>query len=590
MKCSVRAGIFELLRLSSPFEIINGLVRLLRAYAKGRHFGHFTDKRYNMNLHALAETPKKLFFALLIVLTIVVFAYHIHIITFPYPSEYREGAMIQTTNILLKGENPYAIENQPHDTNTYGIFYSVICYSFAKVFGSSLQLHRAVSGVFILLSCLVVFLFARSGKHPLLPSFTITVILYASLLYRVTPLVRPDSLGLFLFLLSLFVPLRYNYSLGSLFISSLLGALAFFTKAFFLLTYPFLGSYLFFFVSKKSGIIYGVLSCIILTFSVLMVDSFSETYIANAFFIHINLAGYHYKHVINQLFFGVKSYAFICILFAFAAISVLLKRWKQLHAYFTDFNLISGLLNSLDVRDLDSPLFRSDIKCTSYYLLCAVTVFCLGVGGHGGAWMSYFYQLVSPFFLLTLLDFAGHAHIPKGYLYLMLAGIVNVSLFYMTILPHYTVRQVQGQWKQIYEMVNRNNSILNSPAITPVLQQQNKRVYDSGQSEYFKQSVLPKKFSFISRYWTHDKKVTQALERSQRELVEAIKNKKYDVIVVTTNYNYTPFGAESLLPRYYDKKSTLVAPMPHTGQKWLLEVWEKKSELIPGNDDKKKMR
>jgi hypothetical protein len=547
-----------------------------------------TDKGYNLNLHILTETPKKLFFALLIFLTSVLFAYHIHITTFPYPSEYREGAMMQTTNLLLKGENPYAIENQPQDTNTYGISYSIICYFLAKVFGSSLQLHRAVAGVFVLLSCLVVFLFARTKKQSFLPSLTVTLILYASLLYGVTPLVRPDSLGLFLFLLSLFVPFRYNYSLGSLFISSLLGVFAFFTKTFFLLTYPFLGSYLFLFVSKKNGITYGVLSCILLTISVLMVNSFSETYIANVFVNHLNGASYDIKHLIYQLLFGLKSYSFIFMIFVFAATSVLLKWWKQIHQHFTDFNPLGSLLKSVDVRNLDSPLFISDIKCTSYYLLCAVTVFCLSLGGHGGAWMSYFYQLISPFFLLVLLDITAYSSIPRSFMYLMLAGIINLGVFYITVLPHYTSRQVQPQWQQIYELVSKNSNIFNSPAITPILQEQNKRVYDSGQSEYFRRSVLPKKFSFISRYWTHDKKVAQALERSQRELVEALKNKKFDVIVITKNYHYALFGGESLLPWYYDKKSTLLAPMPHTGQKWLLEVWEKKSDLILGSDDEKK--
>lgn len=512
---------------------------------------------------------------LLTAAAVLLFVYQIHVITYPYPSEFREGAMIQTTNTLLNGGNPYAIANQPQDTNTYGILYSIVCYPFAKIFRSSLQLHRAVSGIFILLSCVIVFLFARTREHPFLPSLTVTLILYASLLYGVTPLARPDSLGLFLFLLSLYLPLKYDYSLRSLLVGATIGVFAFLTKTFFLLTYPFLGSYLFLFVSKKKGITYSVLSCVILIISALLINLFCETYIANVFFHHINVASYDIKHVIYQLFFGLKSYTFIFIIFVIASISVLLKWWKQIHKEINNINFLVSMANAVDVRSFDSGFFRSDIKCTLYYLLCAVTVFCLIVGGHGGAWMSYFYQLVSPFFLLVLLDVTLYSSITRSFLYLMLAGIINLGVFYITVLPHYTSRQVQPQWQQIYELVSKNSNIFNSPAITPILQEQNKRVYDSGQSQYFRLNVLPKKFSLIAPYWNLDNKIAKALERYHTDVVEAVKNQDYDVIVITNNYTSAPFAAESLLPQYYHMKTTLSAPMPHTEQKWILGVWIK---------------
>lgn len=419
-----------------------------------------------------------------------------------------------------------------------------------------------------------------------MPSLTVTLILYAALLYRVTPLARPDSLGLFLFLLSLYIPLKYNYSLRSLLISASVGVFAFFTKTFFLLTYPFMGSYLFLFVSKQKGITYSVLSCIILIVPAVVMNLFCETYISNVFFTHINLAHYNFRHVINQLFFGVKSHAFIFTVFFFATSSVMLKNRNQVRVWIANFNLFGSLLNFLNLRNLNSPFFMFNIKCTSYYLFCAVMIFCLKLGGHGGAWMTYFYELILPFFLLVLLDITAYSSIPRSFLYLTLAGIINLGVFYMTVLPHYTFRQVQPEWEQIHQLVRKNSNIFNSPAITTVLQEQNKHVYDSGESEYFRCGVLPKKFSFMSPYWALDKKITKALGRYQTDIVEAVKLKKYDVIVITNNYNYAPFAAESLLPQYYDRKTTLSAPMPHTGQKWMLDVWIKRRVLIHTNNKK----
>ena len=126
---------------------------------------------------------------------VALFAYQVRIVTFPYPLEFREGAMIQTTKALLDGENPYALHNQPQDTNVYGVFYSVVSYTLAGLFGPGLEINRAVAGIFTLLSCAIVYLFARTGGHPFLPSFSVTAVFYASLLYGVTPLVRHDSLA-----------------------------------------------------------------------------------------------------------------------------------------------------------------------------------------------------------------------------------------------------------------------------------------------------------------------------------------------------------------------------------------------------------
>jgi hypothetical protein len=509
---------------------------------------------------------------LLILLTIILFKYHINIITFPYPLEFREGVSIQTTKTLLNGDNPYAFVNQPRDTNVYGILYSIVCYPFAKIFSPSLQLHRTVSGIFILLSSLIVFLFARLKKHPGLPSFTISVIFYASLLYFVSPLVRPDSLGLFFFLLALYIPFRYSYSSNSLLVSGFIGILACFAKTFFMLIYPFLGSYLFLFVSKKKGIAYSLFSCIILIILAVVLNIFQETYIRNTFFNNINAAGYDVHHLMRQLFFGVKSYAFISIIFVFGMFSLLTEKYKQ-KTLMADICLSNAQSTFVDVRHFARPFLMLDIECTAYYLVCAVVLFCLSLGGHRGAWMTYFYQLISPFFLIILLDVAQHLKDSRNYSYLILAGILNISLFYVTILPHYTVLQVRSQWEEIYELVSRNETIFNSPAIASVLQEKNKPVYDSGQSEYFRISVLPKKLSFLSRCCYFDGKILKREEQYRKEIEGKVKNQKFDLIITTQNYPHYSFIDKSLLPKYYDKKNTLSAPMPHTGQNWVLEIW-----------------
>jgi hypothetical protein len=506
--------------------------------------------------------------------TIVLAVYHLHVIFFPYPLECREGASIQTTNALLQGINPFAIENQPQYTNIYGVLYSAFAYPFAVIFGSSLQVHRAVSGIFILLSCLLVYLFARSNDHPILPSIVTAVVLYASLLYLVTPLVRPDSVGLFFFLLSLYLPYRHNYSRSSLLAAGVIGIFAVLAKTFFLLTYPFLASYLFFFVSKRKGIAYSVFSCIILGLVAVAVAAVYETYIATTLFYNMSGATYSVGRVSSQLYFAVRSYAFILVVGVLAVGSIVILRRGQIRAFIMDFAFRQGSSKVIDVRSIGRPLFTGNVACTWYYLLCGIVIFCASLGRHSGAWMTYFYQLISPFGVLVLLDVVAYSTIRHGYLAFMLAGIVNLWGFYAAALPHYTVRQVQSQWRQIYQLVENNRAIFNSPAIAQVLQAQNREVYDSGLSECFTRSWLPKRLAFLSGYYSLDSKILKRLEEFRRSVAQAVEHKEYDVIAISPEYS--PFMDESLLSGRYEWTNTLLAPMPHTGQEWPVQVWTRK--------------
>ena len=105
-----------------------------------------------------------LYTGFLALLLLMLFVYHFKLIVFPYPLEYREGAIVQTTQVLLKGENPYSLINQPQDTNCYGILFNLIAYPVSKITGANLFSHRAITGFFIIAACFVAFLFTKKKK------------------------------------------------------------------------------------------------------------------------------------------------------------------------------------------------------------------------------------------------------------------------------------------------------------------------------------------------------------------------------------------------------------------------------------------
>jgi hypothetical protein len=48
------------------------------------------------------------------------------------------------------------------------------------------------------------------------------------------------------------------------------------------------------------------------------------------------------------------------------------------------------------------------------------------------------------------------------------------------------------------------------------------------------------------------------------------------IVLNARNGMYPPFIARAALTKNYVRESTLTAPMPHTGQNWLLDFWMRK--------------
>jgi hypothetical protein len=82
--------------------------------------------------------------------------YAIIIVTTPVPVEYREGAILLTTDYILKGLNPYSLANQPLSMNVYGLGFNLVVLPFAAIFGNTLAIHRAISIIWLFLAGILV--------------------------------------------------------------------------------------------------------------------------------------------------------------------------------------------------------------------------------------------------------------------------------------------------------------------------------------------------------------------------------------------------------------------------------------------------
>lgn len=519
-------------------------------------------------LRPLLQIAQLIFALFLAYFTIRLAFYHYNLVIFPYPGGLREGAMMTSTDALVKGLNPYDMSLQPKFMNQYGIIYPLLAWPWAKLFGTTILIHRMVSAFSILASCILIFLVLNKAKVPILPNIWAVVMLYASLLFpgTSTPSIDPGGTAMFFFLLTIFIPWFCKYSYPSLAISILCGLLAFYTKS-----YAFLGalvmlSYLFLFVSKIKGFFYGLLLLTASVISIMTVNHILQAYFDNCIFTHINMepgwTSMERLHVQTVKYWQLHQWTFMLI-----GIFILGYGFKN-------FRLL-GALKGVSLRGASAmkqslspnePLIKLYFPLVLYAALCSSFVLYMSLGRHGGAMYWYFFQLLSPFLL------AGAAWVFSRYKYwpLVCVPFLILNLHIMTADHDYKLfnRSLTG-WPQISALISQHQRILNSPLIAPILIEQHKEVFDNGQAEYF----LPggERISWMKRLFKEDPRVSIQLTLFFYNIRTMVQNKDYDLIILQPSL--LPSGVAEDIRKYYKCEGQLLLYAPQDLRPYALTVW-----------------
>ena len=490
---------------------------------------------------------------------------HSQLIASPLPLEFREANMLATTDLLLQSKNPFALAYQPEYTNVYGIVYNWICYPFAAWGGNTLQLHRTITGFFILASLVFFFYLLKRQGVLLWQRAAASLLLYAALLYFITPMTRPDATGLFFFLLALFLPQLDNFSYRSLFLSAFLTAIAFYTKTYFLLVFPYLSAYLFLFKSKLKGIGFALMFVALFSVSILIINQLYEHYFSNVFFLHINFSNSHFDFLIKQLKeYGAYNIGLLFILF------ILLWHW------FANFKRNrKELLDiaSFNIKNWQAPLFKNQISLAFFALIASFLLFYFRMGRHTGAWMTYLFQLVTPFLLLTLFVLLKkYAKLQPIFNLLIASSVIVASTVYLPNIGR--INESIAEWQSLENLVKKADNVFASPVIAPMLFAMDKRVYDTGSSEYFAFGADRK--GALANFFEADTAITHRQQEFAKNLHKQLINKEFGLIILT--HGYSPMLPEKAVEHYYKFLGSIPISMPHAimvgrAQKWGMNVW-----------------
>lgn len=497
--------------------------------------------------------------AVLLFLAVKLVVYHVTLVAYPFPNEYREGAMMTTTQGLVAGVNPFALENQPQYMNDYGILYSLVTYPFAKIFGVTMLVHRIVTAFFILACCVLIgWVMRRLGTDWLLNALA-CVFLYAFLLYptTTTPLVNPSALGLFIFLLALFVPWACRFSYASLLLSAVLGLLGYYTKPYFALSVPMIAGYLFLFGSKRKSFAFAGMFTVLTALSVAVVHRLAECYFANCFFLHLNPGHLSWGQSVRQF----KEFVYLNRFVLGALFVVLAVDLYEARARWGAWFRRPGITANGAVRQDDKPF-----SYMFYCGLCCLVVLFFWLGKHEEAYLWYYFHLMSPFLLIGT-AVAVSRKLPWALLFVpfLLWNIWSVTRLHDSVKFDFN----DQNWKKIEVLISTHKDIINSPIVAPLLIQHGRPVYDNGLSEYVRKGSY--RDTELSRWISKgDARMILRYYGFMNQMRERIANKEFHLGLLT--YNYAPM-VPGELAQSYRTVGAISLKTPAILGEWMVTVW-----------------
>jgi hypothetical protein len=365
----------------------------------------------------------------------------------------------------------------------------------------------------------------------------------------------PSALGTFLFLLTILFPFVKAFHPASLLLSVLFSIAAFYSKAYFVLGFGIVASYLFLFVAKKTGSMYGLLFLGLFALSLFITRLALPLYFIDVIIANVSNAERSSAHLLSQLTQLLRYFFPV-----FLSSLVLLIAKKN-----TSNQLPRPIFN---IRNWEQPLISVSPNYFLYSFLCALLVFILVLGSHIGSYMNYAYQLVIPvFFCWFFLKFDPEQ---KTGMLLTIAILFNLFLWEQAVLSPAMLNQKDSkEWTRLYSHLRSSSNVLNSPVVTSAMIELGLNPLDSGQTSYFYAvKPYPDYATLGPLYEDFQADGFQYI----RFVDNSIEKQAFDLVVTTREK--APFYHAKLLEKFYVAAEQIKVDMPQSEQQWTVLLWK----------------
>jgi 4-amino-4-deoxy-L-arabinose transferase-like glycosyltransferase len=500
--------------------------------------------------------------------------HHWQIIVAPVPLDLYEGTMPLITGIIAEGNNPYTRAFQPQAADVYPPLYNLLVAPLSLLFGNTFQLHRSVSAVFIVASsALCGFTAIRNGASRL-NGMAVTLLMYAALLFYGTPVSSTNAPGVALFLAGLLVPWFCRFGTGSLVFSLLCGLLSFYTKQYFILGMAILCLYLFLCVSMRRALLLGTAYATLLLASLVAVHYTSPYYLDNTLFAPAAaVRGLQTWEILGlQVRFFLGVYAGLLVAMSIAGF--LLAREKGALR-----NPLTGPgLKGLAGSGLTGPLLARPLDYFWFCLFWATVAIVVSLGRNPGNWMTYLFQLISPFLLLAGISLISRSPIRSW----VVVPLLVLNFFQAYAILHKDFSVDMHNWREMEQLIAGSDEVLASQMLVMTLLEQGKTVYQDGHTFYFPLAASKPDWFLKPR---EEDRVSAVWNDYMTGIYRKIERREFDLILVSPwemrgifLRNPPPFEeveGRAFLSRHYavERKIELSMTDRYGGGSYNIQVW-----------------
>ncbi|MEH6582661.1 MAG: hypothetical protein V7754_12050 [Halioglobus sp.] len=500
--------------------------------------------------------------------------HHYFIVSATIPLDLYEGTMPFITGIIADGHNPYTREFQPIATDVYPPLYNILVAPLTHIFGNTLLLHRLIAALFIAVACLLCTLACYRKSLSWTYSLAAGITLYAGLIFYSTPVASTNALGTALFIASVVVPWLAGFNTRSLIFACCCGLLSFYTKQYFILGMAMLCLYMFLYISVIRALVTGAAFALAMTVCLALVHKTSPYFIDNTILSPVLALGglKMWSMVSLQLVKFLQIYAGILIILLAVLASFLIN------------NGTSGTLTWLREQlawngfSLTKPLLAQRVDFFSFCFFWSSLAFIAYMGRNPGNYMTYAFQLISPFFLVMAFTQISRLRRP------LVALLPFIFLTYQqayAFLPR-DFSYDEEAWKYIDSLIVQEDEILATQMLLMNLLDNDKKIYQDGQTSYF--PLAAEKPRWLDKAEPEDE-VQAVWAQYMSMLYQKVAAGEFDLIIISPWEMRGIFlrnppadsaldGKEYLKKYYYvDEKIPLSMTDRQGGGTYQLQIW-----------------
>ncbi len=457
---------------------------------------------------------------------------HLKIISQPGPVEYNEPAIWNATYLLDHGRNPYTMKELPGAAYCFGPLYNYVVIAFKPLFGTDYPAHRMVNLLFLAGSLfLLVRLMCRLGTG-LGIALLSAALYYWMCLGNIMITARPDLMGLFLFLLGVFVPWERNYARWPSIFGLACSVAAFQCKFYFAVggCATLLGVFLV--RSKREGY------WLALAYFIALGASFLGFWLAFPFYYIETVVAQHNTAALTfsdsvsamhtRMFLG-RSWPFLLLMAGgFAA---WLWRWEK-----TGERVQTKAAGPAPDWTVGT---REEALSLSFLALLALVYFYMGRSA--GAYFTYHLHLLfPPMFVLAALV------LRRPWVRIGFGVLLSVFVFSWARIP--SVPDASGPYRRLEQLIfNTHGEVLGLPCVTDIFERQSRRVLHDGNTMFLGSALADNRATWDPLAAIIDRQ----FHETEAEVRSNVAARAYEVVL--TEADRPMFCDEKLLRQNYDE-------------------------------------